>query len=1163
MIRPAIKYGLEALGLLLVAMTLLAGLLVWRIGSGPVSLSFLNETILSYANEELETGSLALVDTQLLWVPEDRRLALSVLGAELLDGTGASMILIPEVRIDLRMRSLVQGIVALQNVELVGVEASVIRRAGTGIELALADDASPQNIETSIDLEEMLTQLADPEGEPDSLLGGLQSFGMRHAKLRFIDKVNDVEWRTDDATLVLSRDTQGVAALFDATLMLGEARLDLEMYGSAKANADRIVFDVIGSRFVPAALARAAPIFSDFSVLDAPLSGYGTLTIGRTGLWLGAELKLKAGEGQALFPPLGDKPIPVTGLEADLTLDPLNNELLLRELTFAAGENKGRVSGNVTYDQMEGFHVAGATVALTVDDLALNVDGFTDGLSEIDTISFAGRLDFDALTADISALSLRVGEGQLALSGRVEDQPDSPLVFAQGEASNISVERLADIWPKPLAKGAREWFFENVSTGKIDTAKVQLEFEGGMIAMADRDEKLPDNAMHLTFTVSDATVNYLEGLPPLQRLSGRGHLRGDRFDTWVDAAYVEIANDRLQLNAGHFAATALHVKGGPGEISMKVTGATKTVLALLDEEPLGFISRFGMDPAIVGGYGEVNAKLTLPLRKTVTMDDVGFSGRAVARDIMLPDIIEDVSLDGGMLVIDVERKGLSAAGDVTLNGVATHLKWQEVFESGNAPSSTFELTNNTDDEDRKALGLDLSSLVNGPVHSNVMVVGAGPDLLRGKVYVELTNAVLRQDTIGWQKPAGSRAEARFALGFEDEGRVRLKEINLVGEEVILNGMVLLSPQGDVLEANLPQVILGMETEASFTARRLDNNVLEMHAEGPRFDGRGVLSNVFGGGGAEQPGEDASAADEVIDKGETDTALTARFPSVLTHGGVRVQNVDVDLLVINGEAQRMVVTGMMGTENAFSARITPTAEGRRDLAVIASDAGSAFRAVDIYGDMREGKLAIVGTFDDLADGAPLNGQLEVMNYRIVDAPTLASLLTVGSLTGFADTLQGEGIRFVKLDMPFTMTSERFHVHDARMSGPAFGLTVKGQIDLKDGIMDLNGTVVPAYTINSILGNVPILGDIIVGREGEGIFAATYAMRGPTSAPTTTVNPLAALAPGFLRRLFEFGDTMEPEKEAPSTPPVSAPVSPASPVSPVSPEPEEPQVAPSSP
>ena len=45
----------------------------------------------------------------------------------------------------------------------------------------------------------------------------------------------------------------------------------------------------------------------------------------------------------------------------------------------------------------------------------------------------------------------------------------------------------------------------------------------------------------------------------------------------------------------------------------------------------------------------------------------------------------------------------------------------------------------------------------------------------------------------------------------------------------------------------------------------------------------------------------------------------------------------------------------------------------------------------------------------------------------------------------------------------------------------------------------------------------------GEEGGGLFAATYTVRGPIDAPTLTVNPLAALAPGFLRNLFTIFDS----------------------------------------
>ena len=68
------------------------------------------------------------------------------------------------------------------------------------------------------------------------------------------------------------------------------------------------------------------------------------------------------------------------------------------------------------------------------------------------------------------------------------------------------------------------------------------------------------------------------------------------------------------------------------------------------------------------------------------------------------------------------------------------------------------------------------------------------------------------------------------------------------------------------------------------------------------------------------------------------------------------------------------------------------------------------------------------------------------------------------------------------------------------------------------MALQGTIVPFTTVNRLLGIIPLLGDLLVGGEGQGLFAATYRVKGPTDNLDVGVNPLAVLAPGFLRNLF---------------------------------------------
>ena len=80
-----------------------------------------------------------------------------------------------------------------------------------------------------------------------------------------------------------------------------------------------------------------------------------------------------------------------------------------------------------------------------------------------------------------------------------------------------------------------------------------------------------------------------------------------------------------------------------------------------------------------------------------------------------------------------------------------------------------------------------------------------------------------------------------------------------------------------------------------------------------------------------------------------------------------------------------------------------------------------------------------------------------------------------------------------------------------------------------------TTSPAYALNSALGRIPIIGNIFTGGEkGSGLFAANFRMTGPQEDPKVDVNPLSALAPGFLRRLFGvFGESAPAPVEDPSS------------------------------
>ena len=99
-------------------------------------------------------------------------------------------------------------------------------------------------------------------------------------------------------------------------------------------------------------------------------------------------------------------------------------------------------------------------------------------------------------------------------------------------------------------------------------------------------------------------------------------------------------------------------------------------------------------------------------------------------------------------------------------------------------------------------------------------------------------------------------------------------------------------------------------------------------------------------------------------------------------------------------------------------------------------------------------------------------------------------------GFA---RGPGLGFTRLVAPFTLTSSTLELADARAFSPSLGLTARGRINLGQDRADIQGTIVPAYFFNSLLGGIPLVGRLFSPEKGGGVFAANYSVHGPLSDP----------------------------------------------------------------
>ena len=135
------------------------------------------------------------------------------------------------------------------------------------------------------------------------------------------------------------------------------------------------------------------------------------------------------------------------------------------------------------------------------------------------------------------------------------------------------------------------------------------------------------------------------------------------------------------------------------------------------------------------------------------------------------------------------------------------------------------------------------------------------------------------------------------------------------------------------------------------------------------------------------------------------------------------------------------------------------------------------------------------------------------------PALTKILTLASLQGIADLLTGEGIRFNEYEMSFSNTKKLMTIDEIYAIGPSISILMNGYIE-SEKLISLRGTLVPATTINKVIGSIPFFGDILVGKKtGEGVFGVSFKIKGPPKDLKTTVNPIKTLTPRFITRTLE--------------------------------------------
>lgn len=735
------------------------------------------------------------------------------------------------------------------------------------------------------------------------------------------------------------------------------------------------------------------------------------------------------------------------------------------------------------------------------------------------------RVDYQDDRFKLDELRVDLGGAVLTATGSAESVGGAMRIGVQAQIDGIPLDHLAAIWPKALAPNPRQWVTTNMTHGAINGIAVTLQAH---VSAGKSFSDLSLDGMNGAMSLEDATLRYMPEMPPIQHLAAAVTFDSDAFR--IDLTGGGAAN--LAVPEGRVVLSGLSKSEQEADISTRITGSLADILRFIDNPPLGYTRKIGIDPSAVKGDGVVDLSLRFPLVDALTLDKLKVKVEADAKGVALPKVVQRLDLDDGALHLSIDNDGMDASGPATIDRHPAILRWRENF-ADNAPfRSRYVVSGQLSDEGRKLVGLDATPFqppyLFGTLPVDVTATSYGGGRYDIAVRTDLTTAVVTMPGLNFVKPVGMAAEATAEIQLMDGQLARVPKFHLGGRGLDVTGDVAFD-KGAVSKVTLSNAAFARTQLAGSITFRGDGG-LNIAAEGSSFDAREIVHDR-----PTDPNTDKKpttpppqVTHEHPDPRPEVTPLTisGRFGRVWLSDEGWMSNAAADLVRDHYDWRSIHVVGEVGDHAPLKFDLVPKDESHTALTATSTDAGAVLRATDIFDNVVGGQLDIEAVYDDGKLSRPLSGTLRVKEFQLAKAPVLARFLTVAGLTGILDLLSGQGIHFNQLDMPFTYEDGQLDIKDGQASGSALGFTAKGRIDLDTDKLGLEGTVVPAYALNAALGSLPLVGGIFSAEKGGGIIAMNYQMKGKMGEPEFTVNPLSALTPGFLRGLFHLFDEKKP-------------------------------------
>ncbi|PPR25063.1 MAG: hypothetical protein CFH38_00725, partial [Alphaproteobacteria bacterium MarineAlpha10_Bin1] len=641
-------------------------------------------------------------------------------------------------------------------------------------------------------------------------------------------------------------------------------------------------------------------------------------------------------------------------------------------------------------------------------------------------LQLRGDADINSGTLNLDKFFIDTGGPTFSFIGNMSGSPDRTAIAGKFEFNEMPFNDLKNYWPDTLMTNARSWILGNVFDGVLSNFSVKFDIKPGEMDLVQNG--LRPDAFEVAYSFRDATVNYFPEQPFAYGVDGEGRFNGANF--FLDMRDGTIEN--MYAPTGVAIITDLMQDSAVLTIIANIEGPAANAISLLDGPRFGYPSKMGLKSEQFTGRVVAEMGVQLPFRSDVTFADVQFAAVARMSDLSVRDLFGDYDVSDGQIRLTLDENNMEVGGSISIEGMPAKVKWIENFSPEAPFQSRYDISSVLDSDARKTFGINIDSFAKGPLDMNFTYTVSSDGTQHVAAALGAENAHLEIPELFWTKPVGEAATVLVLARLEDHQNVEITNFELNSKDLRIRGRAEIGPvHGDLISAELSSVQLG-DNDVTVGYKRDADGIILLDVGGKSLDVRPYIKQLLDSDQADLP--------PFILEANVDRLIT-RADQQITDARARVVNSSERL-------ESAFLTGTLTSGSELRLILEPDGPKRR-LVVRSNDAGSVARAFDIYDDIIGGSLVFDATLHDDEPGLPVDGVVQIKDYKVINAPALAQILAVASFTGIFDALQGDGIAFSTFNLPFALKDGIVTVEGAQTAGFSIGVNVSGKANLDNG------------------------------------------------------------------------------------------------------------------